>query len=156
MEIWETEMLQMCNFTSAAAATFQQVSHRGSSYWMALLASAAIIMTVLNLFFPTISPAAAPQGGCQQTLQQEQNYFCPVKVFVMLTVPQKAHPREEHTTNWGDIKTKKIYSNRNTITEFPSCIPQSFKTHCALRALRNSKVRTFNIKKVTQMGWLFK
>lgn len=33
------------------------------------------------------------------------------------------------------------------ITELPSSIPQSFKTHCALRALRNNEVRTFIIEK---------
>lgn len=35
-----------------------------------------------------------------------------VKVFVMVTVPQSAHPKEKHTTNNGDVKTKSIYSNR--------------------------------------------
>lgn len=72
---------------------------------MALLASAAVIMTVLDLFFSTISPAAAPWVAANKHSNKSKMTSAGVEVFVMLTFPQKAHPREEHTANQGDIKT---------------------------------------------------
>lgn len=91
---------------------------------MALLASAAIILTVLDLFLSAISPAAAPWVAANKHSNKSKMTSAGVKVFVMLTVPQNAHPREEHTTDQGDIETKIVYFNRNMITKLPSSIPQ--------------------------------
>ena len=91
-----------------------------------------------------------------------------VKVFVVLTVPHSAHPKEKHTTNKGDVKTKSIYYNRNKSPQelesvarrrrhlrvvdlmewdLPSSGRQPFKTDCPLGALRKNTIRTLTIKK---------
>lgn len=80
--------------------------------------------------FSTISPAAAPWVAANKHSNKSKMTSAGVEMFVVLTVPQKAHPREEHTTNRGDIKTKVIYYNRYAITGLPSSIPQSCKTLC--------------------------
>lgn len=58
---------------------------------------------------PLSSPAAAPWVAANKHSNKSQAASAGVKVFVMLTVPQKAHPREEHTANRGDTATRVIY-----------------------------------------------
>lgn len=100
-----------------------------------------------------------------------------VEVFVMLTVPQSAHPKEKHTTNKGDVKTKSIYYNRNkspqelepvarkrrhlravdlTEWDLSSSSQQPFKTDRPLRALRKNTIRTLTIKKPEEQCCLAK
>lgn len=122
-------------------------------------------MTGLNsvLLFPPISPAAnegmsrgcqeaAPQGGATGYFNQSKVTSAEVKVSIVLTVPQTAHPEDKHTTNKGDGETKSVYYNKNKLTgarvarrrrhlrvvdpmerDLPSSSGQPFKADCSLR-----------------------